>query len=137
MSDPTAAERPKLSPYGGRDVITSGIVAPNMAGGLRKAFSVDRLELPIGSKGAMVLEFEVTGHQHKEVKDTEALELVNVVLVTGAAMIERETVAEVLDLQKERSEQAAGITRLPYSEDGDDAADVDDDGPADPPVDEG
>lgn len=115
----------KLTPYQDQDVIASSIAIPNVSGGLNQALAVDNLELPIGSTGVLAVEYVVKGHQHKRVKDTQALELVNVLTVTNGTLISPEIVAEDLENQRLRAEEARGVHQLPYNEDGDDATDDD------------
>lgn len=115
----------KLTPYQGRDVIASSIAIPNISGGLNQALAVDHLELPIGFEGVLAVQFRVKGHQHKGVKDTEALELVNVLHVTNGTLIDGGVVEEALAEQKRRADEAAGRMHLLY--DDEDPADDDPD----------
>lgn len=106
----------QLVQFEGHDVIASGIEMPGASGGLNKALRVNNLQLHHGETVRVVIEAEVVKVRHDAVKDTEALERIHVLKVENAAVVDEELVAEILDAQRVRVEEAAGVTRLPYAE---------------------
>jgi hypothetical protein len=114
-----------LTPFEGRDVISSGVEMPAASGGLHKAVVVNDLELNHGDEGAMIIWFSVKKVRFDPLGDTDALERVHVLTLTNAAPIDPESVAEILDAQKIRQEEAKGVKRLPYVGDDPDEPDED------------
>lgn len=113
-----------MQPFEGREVIKSGMTLPGASGGLNKALAVDELEKHIGDKFTVAIDVEVRDVSFKGVKDTQALERVTVLTIDNATIIDRDIVAEALEAQRERVEQAGGVHRLQY-EDGDEPDDPD------------
>ncbi len=118
-----------MEPFEGNDVIKSGIEMPGAGGGLNKALAVDELDRHIGDKFVVAVEVEVVKVRHDSIKDTQALERVHVLKVLNATVIDADAVAEALEQQRIKVEQAAGVVRLPY-EDPDAADEPDGDAPA-------
>jgi hypothetical protein len=113
-----------MEPFEGHDVIKSGIEMPGAGGGLNKALSVDELEKHHGDRFVVAVEVEVVKVRHDTIKDTQALQRVHVLRVDNATIIESDVVAEALDAQRVKVEEAKGITRLPYEDT--DAPDIED-----------
>lgn len=115
---------PQLTDFEGRDVIASGVEMPGASGGLNKALAVDGLELHHGDRVLLVVDTEVVKVRFDPVKDTDVLQRVHVLRVDNAAQVDEQTVQDALDQQRIKVEEAAGVTRLPYS-DTDEADDPD------------
>jgi hypothetical protein len=117
-----------LQDFEGKAVRSSGVEMPGASGGLNKALFVDELELHHGDTGVIAVEYEVVKLRFDPIKDTDDLQRVHVLRVTGATQIDSDLVAEALEQQATRVEEANGVHRLPYTdpddadEPGDDAA---------------
>lgn len=105
-----------MSDFEGHDVIAYGIEMPGASGGLNKALRIDKLVLHHGQTVRVVIEAEVVKVRHDIVKDTDALERTHVLKVQNAAVVGEELVAEILDAQRKRNEEAQGIHALPFPE---------------------
>lgn len=109
-----------LTPYKGKQVVSTAISLRNAGDGLSKAMNVDPYEYDHGDTVYIVIEAEVTQHVHKPLKDTADLELVQVMSAGRATLVEKDLVLDLLNAQQDRIDEAAGIEKLPYTEDGDD-----------------
>lgn len=122
------ADTSKLEPYQGRDVLRTSIAIRNAGDGLSEAMGIDPNTLDIGSTVYVVLECVVDAHDHKRIKDLDALELVQVLKAGTATLIDRDEVHEAVARQAEKikraKEDAAGVKRLPYTEELQDAHDA-------------
>lgn len=102
----------KLSNFEGLEVSQSSIEIPGAAGGLRDALKVDPVEKHKGDVIHVVLECEVQKIRHDSIdKDDLAgpQERVHILRVTNATLVDRELVAESLEAQAERIQQAKEI----------------------------
>jgi hypothetical protein len=115
-----------LESFEGKEVLSSGVEMPGASGGLNKSLVIDNIVWHHGDKGTLVIEYEVTKVRFDPVKDTAGLQRNHVLKVTGAAQVDSDLVADVLETQAKRVEDASGVLRLDY---------VDEDG-ADEPGDE-
>lgn len=120
----TAAE---LGDFEGRPVLSTAFEMPGASGGLNSALAVDGLVLHHGDKGHLVLEYETVKVRFDPIKDTDGVQRVQVLKVLMAAQIDGADVADSLDKQRIRVEEAAGVTRIPYpdSDPADDPGDGD------------
>ena len=91
---------------------------PNASGGLNKALAVNELFLQIGDEGALVVWYSAKEIDHKPVKDTDALQRVQVLHIENAAPVSAEDVATLLTEQTRRQEEAAGVARLEFGDNG-------------------
>lgn len=111
------ADKTKLTPYQGRDVLNTSIAIRNAGDGLSEAMGIDPVELAIGTKVTVVLECEVKAHDYQRIKDTDALTLTQVLKAGTATLIDADVVREALAEQEDRilraREAAKGIVRLP------------------------
>ena len=121
----SALAAPHLSPMEGRDVLRSTIKIVRTGDGLSAALAIEPREFHHGEKVYVVVECEVTNIAFPPVKDTDALIRQHVLTAQAATIVEESLVRKVLDDQAERllaaKEAAAGITRLPYEGDEDQA----------------
>ena len=115
-----------LGEFEGRPILSTGFELPGASGGLNAALAVDGLILHHGDKTHLVLEVDTVKVRFDPIKDTEGVQRVQVLKVLMAAQIDADAVADALDKQRIRVEEAAGVTRIPYP----------DDDPADEPGDE-
>lgn len=106
-----------LKKFDGKDVIAAAVAITNAGDGLSAAMAVDPSELHHGETGYIVLEYEVAKVRFDPVKDA-ANKLIRVhILKAGAAtFIDDELVAEAIERQKVRIEEAAGVHRLPMDD---------------------
>lgn len=118
----------ELTPFEGIPVVSSGFTMPTASGGLNKALTVNNLELHKDDEVTFAVHCKVKQLNFPAVRDTDGVQRVHVLDVLGVAVIDESTVADALEAQRVRVEEARGVTRLPY-DDTDDAQDVDD--PAD------
>jgi hypothetical protein len=114
---PTAmADNSKLAAYDGKDVLRTSIKITKAGDGLSEAMSIDPVQLPIGTKGVLVLEFVVEAHKHKPIPNTNALVLEQVLAAGTATLIDAELVDQALKAQREKidaaREAASGQARL-------------------------
>ena len=110
-----------LSPFEGRDVVSTGVEMPGAAGGLRAALEVDPAEWHHGEVVHVVLECRVAKVRFDPRKGAEdRLERVHVLGVENATTVEEKLVRKVLDQQAKRIEEARGIQQLPMDDEGDD-----------------
>lgn len=111
----------KLSDFEGLEVTQSSIEIPGAAGGFRDALKVDPVELHKGDVIHAVLECEVQKIRHDSLdKDDLAgpQERVHILRVTGAAIVDKELVADSLSAQADRiaaAKELEGQTKLPTS----------------------
>lgn len=112
-----------LQQFEDHQVFASGIEMPGAGGGLNAALRVDEMELHHGDTVTIVIEAQVVKVRFDPIKDVDGLQRVHVLRVENAAQIDSTLVDEVLEKQRIRVEEAAGVKRLPYGDDVDDADD--------------
>ncbi len=115
----------KLEPYKGRDVLRTSISIRNAGDGLSAAMKIDPIELEIDDRVFVVLECVVTHHDHGPIKDTDCLELKQVLRAEAATLVDEDVVRQHLDDQAMRIERAKdaviGRQKLPTDEELDNA----------------
>jgi hypothetical protein len=116
-----------LTAYKGRDVLRTSIAIRKAGDGLSEAMGLDPVELVIGDHVFVVLDCVVAHHDYGPIKDTDCLELKQVLNAEGATLVDEELVRKHLDDQQDRvrlaRERAQGVQRLGF--DGDKAPDGD------------
>ena len=126
----TTEDRPTLAPFEGKPVESATIAIRNTGDGLSKAMEVDPTELHHGQRVYVVLECEVDKVRFDPLKDEETLERVHVLKAGRATFVDADVVAEALDAQQRRIEEAAGVQQLPLDgEDPEPPADAFDEDP--------
>ena len=117
------ADTSKLSDFEGKAVRQVGIEIPGAAGGLRDSLRVDPQEFHQGDTVYVVLECPVQKVRFDPIDKDEPggdQRRVHVFGTAGAAIVDRELVAEALAEQKRRvtlaAEAAAGVGRLDIDE---------------------
>jgi hypothetical protein len=109
-----------LTPYEGRDVVSSGFEAPGAGGGFHKALKVNDMERHHGEEFTLAVRVQVTKVRYDRVDDdSPVLQRVHVLKVLHAAEIDESVVADALDAQQRLIEEKAGVTRLDFDESGD------------------
>lgn len=106
----------KLHRFEGREVIGTRIAITRAGDGLSKALAIEPEELTLGQKVYVVLECTVTKIAYEPVGDTDSLTRVQTLQAGAATTVDHDLVAEVLDDQQRRIEQAQGIERLDFEE---------------------
>lgn len=123
MSDPVPIS-PPLADFEGLPVVEAGIEIPGAAGGLREAMKIAPATFHKGEETFVVLACRV-GKVRFDPIDADYLDgpqrRVHVFVVTNATMVNGDIVRAQLNDQAERirlaKEAAAGVTRLPYTDD--------------------
>ena len=104
-----------LTPYEGRDVISSGFEAPGAGGGFHKALKVSDMEKHHGDEFTLAVRVKVAKVRYDPVdEDSPVLQRVHVLKVLHAAEIADDVVADALDAQQRLIEEKAGVTRLEF-----------------------
>ena len=112
----------KLHRFEGRDVIGTRIAITRAGDGLSQALAIEPAELSIGDTVYVVLECTVSKVTHEPVKDTDSLTRVQTLQAGTATLVDKALVADVLQEQRDRLDEARGIQRLDFEE-GDHAPD--------------
>ena len=118
-----AKKKSALGTFDDKDVLSTSIAITSAGDGLSKALAVDPQLLHHGEKVYVVLECEVTNVSFPPVKDTDGVSRKHTLKAGMATIVDKELVADVLDAQLAKLEEAAGITRLPFEGDQSDPAD--------------
>ena len=115
-----------LTPFEGDPVVATGIEVPGLSGGLNDALRVDPIELHKDEETVLVVKCSVKKIRFDPVKDTDSWERVHIMRVSEVAIVDEAAVAEILETQRKRIEEAVvaaekreGIHRLPLAEAGD------------------
>jgi hypothetical protein len=110
-----------LSPFEGRDVITTRIAITNAGDGLSEALAVEPNEMHLGETVYVVLECEVAKIRHDPVKDTDGLARVHTLKAGTGTIVDAGLVQDVIADQARRNqlarEQAEGVQRLDLDDD--------------------
>lgn len=106
----------KLEPFEGSPVLGVGIELPGAGGGLREALTIDPQVFHRDDVVHVVLKFKVGKVRFDPVKDTDAVRRVHIGEVLDAAIVSAEDVAEMLEAQAARIEEARGILRLDFDQ---------------------
>jgi hypothetical protein len=109
-----------LSPFDGRDVITSSVAIRNAGDGLSQAMSIEHTELHHGQTVYVVLECEVTAVEFPVIKDTESLNRKHILRAGVATLVSKADVDVAISAQRKKIDEAKGIQALPLGEDPDD-----------------
>lgn len=102
MSQQMAAalsDRSVLGAYRGRDIIRTSIVIRNTGDGLSESMGIDPQVLEIGEKGYVLLEYECIDHAHPMIKDTDCLELKQVLKAGTATIVDADFAEEKIEQQ--------------------------------------
>lgn len=103
----------KLGKFEGQAVNAVGLEIRNSAGGLNESMKTDPVELHIGDEVTVTMRCKVTKIRHDPLKDADGLRRVHILDASDATIIDDELVAEAIDEQKRRIEEANGVQRLP------------------------
>lgn len=105
----------KLHRFEGRETIGTRIKITNAGDGLSKALAIEPEELVMGATVYVVLECEVDKIGHERVKDNpRAAVRVQTLKAGTATIVDKAMVAEVLEAQRLKIEQATGVERLDF-----------------------
>jgi hypothetical protein len=106
-----------LGTYEGKEILGTTVSIRNTGSGLEDAMNVQPVKLPLGTTVHVVLECEVEKHRHEPIKDTDGLQLVNMLKAGRATIVDADLVVERLDEQERRIEEAEGTLRLAFDAD--------------------
>ena len=112
------ADTSKLEPYKGHDVLRTGIKITNAGDGLSSAMAIAPQELELGAEVYVILKCEVVSHEYDPIKDTDALELTQVLKAGDSTLADKDLVADLVAQQAakilEAKERAAGLLRIEF-----------------------
>lgn len=112
-----------LTPFEGKEVVSSGFEAPGAGGGFHKALTVSNMEKEHGEEFTLAVRVKVKKIRHDPMsEDAPILQRVHVLTVLHAAEISDEAVADALDAQQRLIEEAEGVKRLNFEGANDDDA---------------
>ncbi len=109
-----------LHKFEGREVIGTKVKITGAGDGLSQALAIDPTELSLGETVYVVLECTVDKVIHERVKDTEALTRVQSLKAGTATLVDKDLVDAKLEAQRVRIEEAKGVSRLDFTEEGGD-----------------
>jgi hypothetical protein len=93
-----------LSPFEGRDVITTRIAITNAGDGLYDALAVEPNEMHLGETVYVVLQCEVAKIRHDPVKDTDGLARVHTLKAGTGTIVDAGLVQDVIADQARRNQ---------------------------------
>lgn len=106
-----------LTPFAGRDVISSAIEVPSAAGGLREAMKFAPVEFDIDEEVYVLLRCTVKKVRYQKIKDTEALSRIHIFASDEATFVDGTFAETHLTAQRDKlrrlREEAQGISQLP------------------------
>lgn len=102
----------KLTPFDGSTVLSVGIAVTGAGDGLSEALAVDPVEYHLGEIVHVVLECEVAKVRFDPVKDSNGVRRVHFFKAGNATIVDGSLVADALESQQRRIEEAAGVHRL-------------------------
>lgn len=108
---------PDLGMFDGKPVLGTSVAITNAGDGLSKAMTIEPEELHHGERLTVVIECEVTKIGFVPIKDSPGLMRVHTLSAGLATVIDHALVKELLDKQRQRLEEAAGVHRLPLDSD--------------------
>src|SRR5688572_345326 len=112
-SAPASAPAP-IPDFEGTPVHSTGFTMPGASGGLNAALVVDNLVLHKDEVLTLAFQVKVRDINHKAMKDTPGWQRVHVLDVQNATMIPSDAVADLLEAQRRRVEEAQGIQHLDF-----------------------
>lgn len=110
-----------LSRFEGHDVIASSIAIRNAGDGLSAALQVEPVAYAHGHKVYVVLECDVADVQHPPAVPNQyqgALVRKHIFKTVAGTVVDEELVRDVLDAQQKKIEEAAGVQRIDFGEEG-------------------
>lgn len=102
-----------LAPFEGLPVISAGMEIPGASGGLRDALSVEPREFHHEAECYVVFQLRVRKVRFDPIKDVDALQRVHVMDIVSAAFVSHELVADELERQQLKLEEARRGPTLP------------------------
>lgn len=87
-------------------VIRTSIAVKGAGDGLSKSLGIDPQLLSVGSKGMLLLEYEVLAHEYKRVPDTDCFEVKQVLRAGTATIVDDNTSASKLRKQADAIQKA-------------------------------
>lgn len=104
-----------LGKYEGATVVATGVEVTNAGDGLSKAMAVDPVKIGLRERGYIVLEYECVRHKFEPVKDAPSQRVrIHVLRAETATFVDDDMVAEAIEKQRIRLEEADGIRRLDF-----------------------
>lgn len=116
------ADKSMLGTYQDEPVLKTTIKLTKAGDGLSKSLAIAPQLLPIGSKGMLLVAYEVTAHNHKRIKDVEAFEVTQTLEAQTVAVVDDKQSEKKIERQRRALEKAQmsakGVERLRDQEGG-------------------
>lgn len=110
------ADKSMLGTYQDEPVLKTTIKLTKAGDGLSKSLAIAPQLLPIGSKGMLLVAYEVVAHNHKHIKDVEAFEVTQTLEAQIVTVVDDRSSERKIERQRralEKAEQARkGVERL-------------------------
>lgn len=100
------ADNSTLGTYQDQPVLRTAVKLTKAGDGLSAALSLDPELLPIGSTGTLLVAYEVVGHTHKPVKDTECFELVQTLEARTVTRYDTKGAETAIERQRRKIDEA-------------------------------
>lgn len=114
-----------IPPIGGKDIARVTMSLTKAGDGLSEALKIDPIFYELDTEVYVVAKCKVGSYKVKPVKDTSYISLEHVLEAQEAFIVEGDLVAEIVAAQAERirlaKEKAAGVTRIPFGDELQDA----------------
>lgn len=110
------APKSALKRFDGKDVIGAATQIRKTGDGLSQAMAAEPVELHHGEKVYVVIEATVEKVRFDPIKDTNKLQRVHLLVAETSTFVDHDLVAEVLEEQRRKNEEHAGVHRLPIGE---------------------
>lgn len=108
-----------LHKFEGRDVIGTKAKIVKTGDGLSESVALDPVELAMDETVFLLIEAKVTRVSFDPVKDTNSLIRVPTLTAQTVTLVEKDFAGERLEAQRVKIEQAKGIERLAFPDEGD------------------
>lgn len=109
-------DKSQLGTYQDEPVLKTTIKLTKAGDGLSKSLAIAPQLLPIGSKGMLLVAYEVTAHNHKRIKDVEAFEVNQTLEAQTVTVVDDKSSERKIERQRRALEKAEksrrGVERL-------------------------
>jgi hypothetical protein len=112
-----------LHKFEGREVIGTKAKIVKTGDGLSESVALDPVELGLGETVFLLVEATVTRVSFEPVKDTASLIRVPTLAANTVTLVDKEFAGARLEAQRVKIEQAKGVERLSFDDDGEGEAD--------------
>lgn len=99
------SDKSMLGTYQGEPVLKTTIKLVRAGDGLSKAMKIEPELLPVGSKGMLLVEYEVDQHAHKRITDTDAFELVQTLVALTVTPVDDKSSQRKIERQRRKLDE--------------------------------